>query len=169
MTQESAFFHDTIRENFRVAAPDASDDRIREMCVETGMWPILERAFGSRALDAPFVAETLSGGQRKRFALTRILLRQPALILLDEPTVGIDPVDTRALVDVIRNACAGRTVISVDHDLVWQTRLCDHFLVLDAGTIVQRGTSAELLAQTGLFRDLYEASQNEQLRRPPGI
>lgn len=160
MTQESAFFHDSVRENFRVAGADLDDSAITEMCERTGLLPILTREFGERPLDAPFVGERLSGGQRKLFALTRLLLKQPSVVLFDEPTVGMGPLEKVPLVDVMRAACNGRTVISVDHDMVWQTRFCDYFLVLDEGQIVQRGTSEELLQQpTGLFRQLYDASE----------
>jgi ABC-type multidrug transport system fused ATPase/permease subunit len=166
MVQKSAFFHDSMRENFRIAAPDATDAQIAQACVDTGIWPVMERCFGARPLDALFVADELSGGEQKRVALARVLLRRPSIVLLDEPTVGIDAVDKVPLADVIRRTCAGRTVISVDHDLVWQTRLCDRFLVLDRGAIVDAGTSAELLSRPGLFRDLYEASRNEPIAQP---
>jgi ATP-binding cassette subfamily B protein len=160
MTQESAFFHDSVRENFRVAGPDVSDAAITAMCERTGLLAILTREFGEQPLDARFVSERLSGGQRKLFALTRLLLQQPSVVLFDEPTVGMGPLEKVPLVDVMRAACKGRTVISVDHDMVWQTRFCDYFLVLDEGQIVQRGTSDELLQQpAGLFRQLYDASE----------
>lgn len=160
MTQESAFFHDSVRENFRVAGADLSDAAITEMCARTGLLTILTREFGERPLDAPFVGERLSGGQRKLFALTRLLLQRPSIVLFDEPTVGMGPLEKLPLVDVMRAACSSRTVISVDHDMVWQTRFCDYFLVLDGGQIVQRGTSDELLQQpAGLFRQLYDASE----------
>jgi ATP-binding cassette, subfamily B, bacterial len=160
MTQESAFFHDSVRENFRVAGVDLTDAAITEMSERTGLLPILTHEFGERALDAPFVGERLSGGQRKLFALTRLLLQQPSVVLFDEPTVGMGPLEKVPLVDVMRAACNGRTVISVDHDMVWQTRFCDYFLVLDEGQIVQRGTSDELMQQpAGLFRQLYDASE----------
>jgi ABC-type cobalamin/Fe3+-siderophores transport system ATPase subunit len=61
----------------------------------------------------------------------------------------------------MRDACAGETVLVVDHDIMWQTRFCDHFLVLSEGTIIQRGTSQELLAAPGLFKELYEAASEQ--------
>ena len=106
MSQESAFFHDTVRENFRVAGETLSDGEIRRTAERTELWPILTRAFGNNPLDAPFVSERISGGERKLFALTRLLTRQPSIILFDEPTVGMDAIEKMPLVNVMRDACA---------------------------------------------------------------
>lgn len=164
MTQESAFFHDSVRENFRIAGADLTDDAIEQMCRQTGLWAILTAHFGARPLDAAFTGELLSGGERKLFALTRLLLQQPSIVLFDEPTVGMGPLEKGPLVDVMRTACAGRTVISVDHDIVWLTRFCDYFLVLDGARIVQQGSADDLLREReGLFSQLYEeASRGAQ-------
>lgn len=156
MTQSSAFFHDTVRENFRVAGAGATDERITDLARQTGLWNLLTREFGDQPLDALFAGERLSGGQRKLFALTRVLLQDPAVVLLDEPTVGMDAAEKAPIAQELRTVCRGRTVVSVEHDIVWQTRFCDHFLVLQHGKIVQSGTSEELLARPGLFRELYD-------------
>jgi len=178
MTQSSAFFHDSVRENFRIASPEASDDEIRSTCERTCLWPILTDHFGAHPLDASFAAgQLLSGGQKKLFALTRLLLQQPSVVLLDEPTVGMGPLEKGPLVEVMRRACEGRTVVAVDHDILWMMSFCDRFLVLDDGRIVQDGTAPELLAESGLFRELHDsalhASSGQQrddvaaMRQPP--
>lgn len=156
-----AFFYGTVRENFQVAKPEATDDDIRRLCESTELWPILESNLGPNPLDQQFAAgKLLSGGQKKLFALTRCLLLDPTVLLLDEPTVGMGPLEKSPLIETMRKACSGKTVIVVDHDIVWQVRFCDHFLVLDGGKIVQQGTSEELLDRPGLFRELYdEATQ----------
>jgi ABC-type multidrug transport system fused ATPase/permease subunit len=158
MHQSPAFFHDTIRENFLIANPDATDQQIRVLCEKTPLWSILENSYGSDPLDRPFGAGNfLSGGEKKLFALTRCLLRNPGILLLDEPTTGIDSEEKFELVAMMRDACAGRTVLVVDHDIVgWQVLFCDYFFVLDHGKIVQQGTPGELLSQPGLFKDLFD-------------
>jgi ABC-type multidrug transport system fused ATPase/permease subunit len=161
MSQFPGFFHDTIRENFRIASPHASDEQVIALCEKTGLWQILRNTFGEHPLDEPFDAGgRLSGGQRKLFALTRCLLRDPKVLLLDEPTTGMGPLEKYPLIDVMQQACAGRTAVLVDHDIVWQSRFCEHILVLNDGKIIQAGTPQELRGQEGLFRKLYnEAAQ----------
>jgi ATP-binding cassette, subfamily B, bacterial len=159
MAQFPAFFHDTVRENFRIAEPQATDEKIRELSERTHLWLRLVSAYGQDPLNAPFMAgEALSGGQKKLFALTRSLLRDPTFLLLDEPTTGMDPHDKYPLITTMRQACIGKTVLVVDHDILWQSRFCDHFVVLDQGKIVQEGTARQLIAAPGLFRDLYKES-----------
>jgi ATP-binding cassette subfamily B protein len=173
MPQSPAFFHDTIRENLRVARPAATDAEIQELCERTGVWSILVEAYGQVPLDRQFASgNVLSGGQKKLFALTRCLLRKPSILFLDEPTTGIDPEDKYSLLQVMRQVCAGKTVLVVDHDIVgWQIPFCDRFIVLDHGKIVQNGTAADLLSAPGLFRDLFERQiegvrlMNEELNR----
>lgn len=169
MSQEPAFFYDTVRENFRVAKPEATDAEVQQLCERTEMWPILEQAFGSRPLDAEFAAGgKISGGQKKLFALTRLLLQAPSILLLDEPTTGMGPLEKFPLAEQLRRVCQGRTVVSVEHDIVWQTRFCDYFLVLDRGKIVQEGTADQLMANEGLFRELCESSRNGKLKDRTG-
>ena len=173
MPLSPAFFHDTIRENLRVARPAATDVEIQELCERTGIWSILLEAYGQTPLDRQFASGSLlSGGQKKLFALTRCLLRKPSILFLDEPTTGIDPEDKYSLLQVMRQLCAGKTVLVVDHDIVgWQIPFCDRFIVLDRGKIVQSGTAGELLSAPGLFRDLFERQiegvrlMNEELNR----
>jgi ATP-binding cassette, subfamily B, bacterial len=173
MPQSPAFFHDTIRENLLVAQPTATDSEIQQICERTGIWPILVEAYGRDPFNQQFSSGSLlSGGQKKLFALTRCLLRKPSILFLDEPTTGIDPEEKYSLLQVMRQVCAGKTVLVVDHDIVgWQIPFCDRFIVMDQGKIVQTGGAAELLSAPGLFRDLYERQiegvrlMNEELSR----
>jgi ABC-type transport system involved in cytochrome bd biosynthesis fused ATPase/permease subunit len=164
MSQFPTFFLDTVRENFLLAKPDATDGEIEALCRETGLWPILEQNLGSNPLDRQFVpgpGKSLSGGQTKLLALTRCLLRKPTVLLLDESTTGMGPKEKFPLIHTMRQACKGETVLVVDHDIVWQTRFCDYFLVLSDGKITQQGTSEELLAGPGLFKELYGAASEQ--------
>lgn len=168
MTQQSAFFHDTVRENFRVAATRATDEDIQRTAERTSLWPILLERFGPQPLDAQFAGgQLLSGGQKKLFALTRLLLQQPSVVLFDEPTVGMGPLEKAPLINVMREACKGKTVMSVDHDILWQMGFCDRFLTLEDGRITQDGTGPELLDQPGLFQELYRTASDPKARAAP--
>jgi ABC-type multidrug transport system fused ATPase/permease subunit len=160
MSQFPAFFYDTVRENLRVAAPDATDAEIMAAAQLTGLDAVLKKSMGDEPLGKPFAAGSgLSGGQKKLFALTRCLLRKPSVLFLDEPTTGMGPMEKFPLIETMRRSLAGKTVVVVDHDIVWQSRFCDHFHVLNDGKIIQSGTATELLAREGLFKELYnEAS-----------
>jgi ABC-type multidrug transport system fused ATPase/permease subunit len=160
MSRTPAFFQDTVRENLLLARPDASDEQLRVECERTGIWPLLqERLTGNAAnpLDAHFHAgEALSGAERKLFALTRCLLRDPEYLLLDEPTTGMEAETKFDFVGPMRRSCRGKTVVVVDHDLLWQLRFCDYFLVLDGGKVVEHGTGRDLLERRGAFRKLFD-------------
>jgi len=156
MSQFPAFFHDTVRDNFRVAKPDATDEEIRRLSEQTRLWPILESAVGSDPLNQPLAAGMgLSGGQKKLFALTRCLLRNPTFLFLDEPTTGMSNDEKYLLIPMMREACAGKTVVVVDHDIPWMIRFCDSFVVIDSGQVVEQGEAKQLLAQPGVLRELY--------------
>jgi ABC-type multidrug transport system fused ATPase/permease subunit len=162
MSQFPAFFYDTVRENMLVACPDATDDEIRNAAALTGLDKVLMKSMGPDALDMPFAAGAgLSGGQKKLFALTRCLLRKPSVLFLDEPTTGMGPMEKFPLIETMRHSLEGRTVVVVDHDIVWQSRFCDYFHVLNEGKIIQSGSAEELLNQPGLFRDLYEEASGQ--------
>ncbi len=160
MSQFPAFFHDTVRENLRLARPEASDEEILEICRQTGIDQVLKEKLGPNPLDAAFSAgQRLSGGQCKLFALTRCLLRDPQFVFLDEPTTGMDNAEKYSLVPQIKQATAGKTVVAVDHDIPWLLKFCDTILVLDGGRIVESGTGDELLAGEGIFADLHRHTQ----------
>jgi ATP-binding cassette subfamily B protein len=173
MSQFPAFFYGSTRDNFRVARPDVSDAEIKALCERTSLWPILEANIGQDPLDQEFAAgKMLSGGQKKLFALTRCLITNPSVLLMDEPTVGMGPLEKNPLIPTMQKACEGKTVIVVDHDILWQVKFCHYFIVLDEGKIVQRGSAAELMAQPGgLFRQLYDEASGSGTgagEGPPG-
>lgn len=161
MSQFPAFFYDTLRVNMTMAKPDATDAEIRALCEGTGIWSILQAGVKGDPLDQEFAAgRRLSGGQRKLLALTRCLLRNPAVLFLDEPTVGMDNQEKFAILGMIRQAAKDHTVMVVDHDLRWLLPFCDNFIVLSEGRIAEQGTGDELLARKGLFHDLYHAADS---------
>jgi len=161
LSQFPAFTHDSVRDNLRLAAPDVSDEQLLEACNRTGLLNILRSKLGSGdaleddILDASFASGTiLSGGQRRLFALTRCLLRDPEILLLDEPTTGLDNSEKRALIPVLQKIFADKTVVIVDHDTHWVHSVCDHFIILDNGRTQQFSDRETVSRESPLFGDL---------------
>jgi len=175
MSQFPAFFYDSLRANMQMAKQNATDEEIRAICEQTGVWKILQAGVDGNPLDQDFAGgRRLSGGQRKLLALTRCLLRNPAVLFLDEPTVGMDNKEKFSMLEIIKHALKDHTVMVVDHDLRWLVPFCDYFIVLDEGKIAERGSSEELLARRGLFHELYHAEESgpkpaEQSAPGPGL
>lgn len=154
VTQEAHLFHDTIRANLLYARPDADEEQI---------WTVLERA---QILDLvaalPEGLDTvvgdrghrLSGGEKQRIALARLLLKAPGLIILDEATAHLDSESEAAVQHALDDALADRTALVIAHRLS-TVRGADQILVIEGGRIVERGTHAALLGRSGLYADLY--------------
>jgi ATP-binding cassette subfamily B protein len=169
MSQFPAFFFDSVRENLRMARPTATDAEIQSLCECTGVWKILLQKLphspNGSVLDSNLAAgKTLSGGERKLLALTRCLLRNPAVLFLDEPTVGMDNEEKFEIRRLLREATRDKTVMVVDHDVNWLLQFCDYFVVLDGGKVVEQGTAAELLSRDGLLYQLYMAAMGPKTK-----
>ena len=131
-----------------------------------GSGKFCRRASQGNPLDQEFAAgRRLSGGQKKLLALTRCLLRNPSVLFLDEPTVGMDNKEKFSMLEIIKQALKDHTVMVVDHDLRWLMPFCDHFIVLDDGKIAEQGTAEELLARRGLFCRALSRGRGEAARR----
>jgi len=161
VSQSPMFVEGTVRENFLLARENATDAEIAAAAAAVGLWPALLAIDRDRPLDLriPRMAGQggLSGGQRRLLTVARILLRAPKILLLDEPTTGIDTLSLETLRDALRAACAGRTVILVEQNLDLVDSLADEVCCLQDGGFVDVGTPAELAGRPSLFRTMREA------------
>ena len=154
VTQDAHMFHDTIRANLLFARPGATDPEIWRSLQDAQIAPLvqalpdgLDTVVGDRGY-------RLSGGERQRLAIARLLLKAPAIVVLDEATAHLDSESEAAVQRALDVALEGRTSLVIAHRLS-TVRDADRILVLDDGRITQSGTHAELLAEGGLYADLY--------------
>jgi ATP-binding cassette subfamily B protein len=162
VTQETYLFHSSVRDNLRYARPLASDAEIEAAARAA--------AIHDRVMELPEGYETivgergykLSGGEKQRIAIARVLLKDPRILILDEATSALDTVSERLIQQALEGLEAGRTTIAVAHRLSTILR-ASLILVYDHGRIVERGNHAELLAMDGLYARLYR----EQFLTPP--
>jgi ATP-binding cassette, subfamily B, bacterial len=154
VTQDAHLFHDTIRTNLLYARPSATEQELIAACEAAQIWELisslpdgLDTVVGDRGY-------RLSGGEKQRVAIARLLLKAPSVVVLDEATAHLDSESEAAVQRALKSALTGRTSLVIAHRLS-TIREADQILVVDAGQIVQRGTHAELLEAGGLYADLY--------------
>ncbi len=154
VTQDAHMFHDTIRANLSYAKPGATERDLIEACEAAQIWPLisslpdgLDTVVGDRGY-------RLSGGEKQRIALARLLLKAPSVVVLDEATAHLDSESEAAVQRALKTALAGRTSLVIAHRLS-TIREADQILVIDGGQVVERGTHDELLGAGGLYTELY--------------
>jgi ATP-binding cassette, subfamily B, bacterial len=154
VTQDAHLFHDTIRANLLYARPEAGELELIEACEAAQIWDLiaslpdgLDTVVGDRGY-------RLSGGEKQRVALARLLLKAPSVVVLDEATAHLDSESEVAVQRALKSALSGRTSLVIAHRLS-TIREANQILVVDDGRIIERGTHTELLAAGGLYADLY--------------
>jgi ATP-binding cassette subfamily B protein len=173
VTQDAHLFHDTIRANLLYARPSATERELVDACKAAQIWDLvavlpdgLDTIVGDRGY-------RLSGGEKQRVALARLLLKAPSIVVLDEATAHLDSESEFAVQQALSVALEGRTSLVIAHRLS-TVREADQILVIEAGQVAETGTHEELLAAGGLYADLYltqfksQENQEQYSRGLPG-
>jgi ATP-binding cassette subfamily B protein len=154
VSQDPHLFHDSIGNNLRYAKPDATDAELARVCEAAQIHELvasLPDGYDTVVGDRGY---RLSGGEKQRLAIARMLLKDPAIVILDEATSHLDAENEALIQQALAAALAGRTSIVIAHRLS-TIQAADQILVLDEGRVVERGTHTTLLADAGLYADLY--------------
>jgi ATP-binding cassette subfamily B protein len=154
VSQDPHMFHDTIRANLRFAAPDASDAQLEEACRAAQIHHVIAALRDGYDTVVGERGYRLSGGEKQRLSIARILLKDPAIVVLDEATAHLDSESEAAVQKALQSALAGRTSLVIAHRLSTIVG-ADLILVIDEGRVVQRGTHEELVVAEGLYAELY--------------
>jgi ATP-binding cassette subfamily B protein len=160
--QESLLFSDTVRENIALARPDATDAEIEAAARLANAHSFIEQMPEGYDTVLAERGVSLSMGQRQRIAIARAALRHSPILILDEPTVGLDRENERLVIDALRRLSRGRAVLLVTHDLELAAE-ADSIAVLDQGVIAEYGHHDELLKRGGKYTRLYRARMAEKL------
>ena len=151
--QDPFIFRTSVRDNVRVARPDATDAVIRRACELANAWEFIAKLPGGLDARVGEGGSSLSGGQRQRLAIARALLTEPECFIFDEATSALDTLSEQLIQEALEKNLGGRTVIFIAHRLA-TVKNCDRILVIADGRVTQDGTYAELVAQPGLFQEL---------------
>jgi ATP-binding cassette, subfamily B, bacterial len=162
VTQDPHLFHDTIGNNLRYARPDATQPEIEAACRAAQIHDVIARLPDGYDTVVGERGYRLSGGEKQRLAIARMLLKDPAVVILDEATSHLDSENEALVQRALREGMAGRTSLVVAHRLSTITE-ADLILVVDEGQIVERGTHQQLLLQGGLYADLYRTLLREDV------
>lgn len=165
VSQEAHLFHDTVRANLAYAAPGADEQDMERALRDAQVWDLiaalpegLDTVVGDRG-------HRLSGGEKQRIALARLLLKAPGVVVLDEATAHLDSESELAVQRALDRTLAGRTALVIAHRLS-TVRAADLIVVLDGGRVVEQGRHTELLARGGLYADLYRTQFADQAPGP---
>jgi len=152
--QDAHLFHETIAENLRYAKEDATEAEMIEACKAAQIWELVSSLPNGFDTMVGERGHRLSGGEKQRLAIARLLLKAPAIVILDEATAHLDSENESLVQEALRVALKGRTSIVIAHRLSTVME-ADQILVLEKGLIVERGTHEELISKGGLYSELF--------------
>ena len=155
VTQDAHMFHDTIAANLRYAKADATDDEMQGACKAAQIWDLISSLPNGFDTVVGERGHRLSGGEKQRLAIARLLLKAPRIVILDEATAHLDSENEALVQEALSSALKDRTSIVIAHRLS-TVRAADQILVLDEGLIKERGRHDELIALNGIYADLYQ-------------
>jgi ATP-binding cassette subfamily B protein len=161
VSQDAYLFHDTIRANLLYARPTATEDELIEACRGAQIWDLIESLPSGLDTVTGDRGYRLSGGEKQRVAIARLLLKAPSIVVLDEATAHLDSESEATVQRALSTALRSRTSLVIAHRLS-TIREADQILVIADGGVRERGTHEELLAVGGLYADLYHT----QFARP---
>lgn len=163
VTQDTQLFHDTVGANLRYAAPEATDEEMEEALRLARLGPLLEQLPDGLNTMVGDRGYRLSGGEKQRLAIARLLLKAPSVVVLDEATAHLDSESEATVQEALTAALVGRTSLVIAHRLA-TVREADQILVLEDGRILERGTHEDLLDAGGLYTALYRIQFASQSR-----
>ena len=162
VTQDAHLFHDTIRANLAYASPSATEDDMVAALRAAQVWSLVDSLPSGLDTVVGDRGHRLSGGEKQRLAIARLLLKGPGLIVLDEATAHLDSESEHALQRALDHALRDRSALVIAHRLS-TVRHADLILVVDDGTVVERGTHHELVALGGLYSELYRTQFSDDV------
>lgn len=156
--QDPFVFNSTLRDNLRVARPDATDDAIRLACEQANAWEFIAALPGGLDSRVGEGGAMLSGGQRQRLAIARALLAEPACFIFDEATSALDTLSERLISEALEKNLGDRTALFIAHRLS-TVKNCHRIFVIDGGRVAQCGSYDDLTGRPGLFQELVQGQQ----------
>jgi ATP-binding cassette subfamily B protein len=155
VTQDPHLFHESIAANLRYAKPDATDDELIAACRSARIHDLIASLPAGYDTMVGERGYRMSGGEKQRLAIARVLLKNPPIVILDEATAHLDSETEVLIQQALVEALAGRTSLVIAHRLS-TIRAADQILVVSGGRIAERGRHDDLLRTGGLYRELYE-------------
>jgi ATP-binding cassette subfamily B protein len=154
VAQDPHLFHESIAENLRYAKSDASDEELIEACKSAQIWTLINSLPNGLDTMVGERGHRLSGGEKQRLAIARMLLKAPAIVILDEATAHLDSENEELVQEALKVALVGRTSLVIAHRLS-TIMSADQILVMSDGEIIERGTHTDLMKSSGLYSELF--------------